>query len=250
MKIDLDFTCPLTRSDMEGIATMGHCPQCDLDIPELSNLTHAEAKRVLSAVECAQDMSDNLHFCSAYAQGEDGDVHFVDPNALPEDLPPEVASLFDDRATFLLALSAVAALGFSLNSVLISQVYAPVASGADVFTLDSSGPRFTPAQAERDADALDAGHDAWVTINLANIRADLSSVFSPELTPEDLAESERVRQARIDASIEHARVARAREAHRLRQEERARAISKAKWRHMRGKRVRRTYVDPISGNDK
>lgn len=181
-------------------------------------------------------MKLDLHFFSAQTHGEDCHLHRVDPQETPEELPPEVASLFDQRATFLLALSAVAALGFSLNYILISQVYAPIASAADVFVLDSSGPRFSTAQADRDADALAAGHDAWVTINLANIRADLSSGFAPELTPEDLAESERVRQARIDASIDHARASRAHEAERVRKERLARAYSEATQRALRERR--------------
>ena len=202
MKLDLDFVCPLTRSDMEGLATMGHCPQCDLDIPELSNLTAAEAQRVLTALECAHELGANLHFCGAFAQGADGHTEFVDPQNIPEDLPPEIASLFDERATFLLALSAVAALGFSLNSVLISTIYSPITHGADVFVLDGDGPRFLPKQAEADADALDAAQDAWVTINLANIRADLSSIFAPETTPEDLAEDAAITAARRKAALE------------------------------------------------
>ena len=105
MNLDLDFVCPLTRSDMEGLATMGHCPQCDLDIPELSNLTADEAQRVFSALECAHELGANLHFCGAFTQGTDGHTEFVNPQALPADLPPEVASLFDEHATFLLALS-------------------------------------------------------------------------------------------------------------------------------------------------
>lgn len=241
MKLDLDFVCPLTRSDMEGLATMGHCPSCDLDIPELSNLTAAEAQRVFSALECAHELGANVHFCGAFTQGTDGHTEFVNPQALPEDLPPEVASLFDERATFLLALSAVAALGFSLNSVLISNVYSPVADGADVFVLDADGPRFVPTQAEADADALDAAHDAWVTINLANIRADLSSVFAPQTTPADIAEDAAVTAARREAAMKFVAIQRENRAELERMKtirERARKTFE-RPRRFRGRMVRR-----------
>ena len=180
MKSPLSFVCPLTRSDLEGLATMKHCPQCDFDIPNISGLTPTEARRVLAALACAQELSADLRVCGAVAHDADGHAQYVRPEDLPEDLPPEVASLFDDRATFLLALSAVTALGFSLGSVFISSIFAPKDPDMAVFVLDEDGPRFAPERAEAHADALDAAQDAWVTINLANIRADLLGATRPE----------------------------------------------------------------------
>ncbi len=203
MKSPLSFVCPLTRADLEGLATMKHCPQCGFDIPNISSLTASEAHRVLAALACGQELSPDLRVCGAVAYGADGTAKFIDPAELPEDLPPEVASLFDDRATFLLALSAVTALGFSLGSLLISSIFAPDDPDMAVFVLDADGPRFSPERAHAHADALDASQDAWVTINLANIRADLLGATRPEPNPVPVAP--RPHDADDEARAEHHR---------------------------------------------
>ena len=87
---------------------------------------------------------------------------------------------------------------------MLSSIFSPTDPGLAVFTLDADGPRFEPERADAHADAIDAGHDAWVTINLANIRADLLGVTRepapPAPKPGELADAERTREARIEAA--------------------------------------------------
>lgn len=171
MKPALTFVCPLTRDDFVGEGTLQHCPQCNLDIPDMTALTEDEARRVLDAFACGMEHSPDLKMCSSYSVDAHGDsVHFA-PEKL--DTPGiDLSLLVDSTPKLLLAVAALSALGLTAQIHVFNNILTPLWQGHEVFVLDEDGPRFVPDRADAFAGAVDASEDAWLTFNLAIWRRD------------------------------------------------------------------------------
>ncbi len=179
MKPQFSFVCPLSRDDLIGDGTLRHCPQCDLDIPDMSALTADEARRVRDALRCAHELSRDLHFCSSYGLDQDGHAHFFDP-AEAKDL--DAFGLVDTTPRLLLAIAAMSTFGFTAQLEVFERYLSPAWEGHPVFVLDEDGPRLEPERANAFIAAVDASEDAWLTINFATWRRELlNTLFPPEV---------------------------------------------------------------------
>ena len=178
MKPDLTFVCPLSRDDLSGTASLRHCPQCDLDIPDMSSLTEHEARRVLAALTCGRERSADLHFCSAYRLDADGDAVFFDPQR-EQAHALGTLGLLDSTPRVLLAIAAMSTLGLTAHLEVFERYLAPAWEGHPVFVLDEDGPRLEPERAEGFTDAVDSSEDAWLTLNLAAWRRDIADALFP-----------------------------------------------------------------------
>ena len=181
MKPDFAFTCPLTRADLIGEGAIQHCPQCDLDVPDMSALTRAEAERVLGALRCAHELSADLHFCSSYELNADGDAVFFEPGDAPAGMF-DMSNLVDTTPKLLLAIAAISALGLTAQLHVFQNILAPAWEGHPVLVLDADGPRLEPERAEAFSHAVDASEDAWLTINIAAWRQGAVRVLFPTTT--------------------------------------------------------------------
>ena len=170
MSTPLSFICPMKRADLQELGALKHCPQCNLDIPDMSALTLEEEERVRSAIQCAREQSDDLHFCSSYQVDEQGEAVFLSH----ENPPGPLANLVDTTPKLLLAIAAVSALGLTAQLHVFQHILAPAWEGHPVFVLDEEGPRFEPERADAFTAAIDASEDAWLTLNLAAWRRALS----------------------------------------------------------------------------
>ena len=178
MKPGLTFVCPLSRDDLIGSGALRHCPQCDLDIPDMSTLTADEARRVLDALRCAHELSQDLHFCSSYEVDASGHAVFFDPQSL--DAPGvDLSPLLDSTPRLLLAVAALSALGVTAQLQVFQRFLAPAWEGHPVFVLDEDGPRLEPERVDAFTGAVDASEDAWLTLNLATWRRALVGGIAP-----------------------------------------------------------------------
>jgi hypothetical protein len=182
VKPDLSFVCPLTRDDFTGTGSLRHCPQCDLDIPDMSALTAAEARRVLDALACGLERSEDLHFCASYKVDGGGHAAFFDPPTRAAG-HLDLSSLVDTTPKLLLAIAAIGTLGLSAQAAVFERILAPAWQGHPVFVLDEDGPRLEPERVDAFIGAVDASEDAWLTLNLAAWRRDLVDALSPRPEP-------------------------------------------------------------------
>ena len=180
MKPELAFVCPLTRDDLLGSGALRHCPECNLNIPDMSALTADEARRVLDALRCAHERSQDLHFCSSYQLDARGDAIFLDPKVL-DALNVDLSHLFDTTPRLLLAIAVMSALGVTAHLEIFHRYVAPAWEGHPVFVLDEEGPRLEPERAHAFAGAVDASEDAWLTLNLAAWRRGIAGIMAPTI---------------------------------------------------------------------
>jgi hypothetical protein len=162
-----------------GSGSLRHCPQCDLDVPDMSALTAAEARRVLDALRCAYERSEDLHFCSSYPLDDDGHAVFFDPAQLPSTPGLDLSGLVDTTPKLLIAMAALSTLGLTAHIEVFERYLSPAWQGHPVFVLDEDGPRLEPERVDAFTDAVDASEDAWLTLNLAAWRRDLVDALSP-----------------------------------------------------------------------